>query len=60
MMRVMLGQDVRTFARFAAVGIASNALLYLLYLVLAAGVGVRPVLALFSHDVGYKEEPITG
>ena len=45
MMRVMLHQDVRTFSRFAAVGIASNTLLYVLYLVLSAGVGLRPVTA---------------
>ena len=45
MIRVMLPQDVRVFARFATVGIASNALLYVLYLVLASGLGVAPVVA---------------
>jgi putative flippase GtrA len=44
-MRVVLHHDVRTFARFAAVGLSSNALFYFLYLVLAAGFGLRPVLA---------------
>ncbi len=41
----MLHHDVRVFARFAIVGIASNALLYVLYLVLANGAGLPPVVA---------------
>ena len=42
MIRTMLRPDVLVFARFATVGIASNALLSVLYLVLASGLGVAP------------------
>jgi putative flippase GtrA len=41
----MIPHDVRVFARFATVGIASNALLYVLYLVLSVAVGLQPVVA---------------
>lgn len=45
MMRAMAPHDIRAFARFATVGIASNALLYLLYLMLADVAGAQPVVA---------------
>ena len=45
MARAMVPHDVRLFARFATVGIASNALLYVLYLVLSVALGMQPVLA---------------
>jgi putative flippase GtrA len=43
--RTMLPHDVRVFARFATVGVVSNALLYVLYLILAVAIGLQPVLA---------------
>ncbi len=52
MTRVTLPRDVRVFARFAAVGIASNALLFLLYLALVGGAGLQPVLAATFAWVG--------
>ena len=43
--RTMLPREVRVLARFATVGVASNALLYLLYLVLSVAIGLQPVVA---------------
>jgi putative flippase GtrA len=45
MTKAVLPHDVRVLARFATVGIASNALLYGLYLVLAGMAGFEPVVA---------------
>lgn len=45
MTRVTVPYDMRTFARYATVGIASNSLLYALYLALGSGVGLAPVVA---------------
>lgn len=43
--RAMIPHDLRVFARFATVGIASNALLYVLYLMLSVAIGLQPLVA---------------